>query len=316
MVGFHNVGKSSVINVLMGNASNDHNVVRVAVAAQPGKTKHFQTLLIPSRDDMLLCDCPGLVFPSFVNNTADLIAAGVYAIAQMRDPWPVVNLLCKRIPRIVLNAHYGIEIPLPTADAMLKARKGELPPPTAEEFLTTFCVARSLFAASSGIPDHAQASKVVIRDYANGRLLYNHAPPTVDDIRAFQKDTLATTLRNTKKLRDTLLPDDDNVEDDDMLQTLMGTSHLPSSKPANDVATRKKKWGKKCRKFSNRDPYGCHSTPDETLGGEGEGASGKVKGLSVKAGKYGKKGFTRANGYGGSRSATVAPDKPAVRGSK
>ena len=35
MVGFPNVGKSSVINVLMGNAKFAHGCVRVAVAAQP-----------------------------------------------------------------------------------------------------------------------------------------------------------------------------------------------------------------------------------------------------------------------------------------
>ena len=32
-------------------------VVRVAVSATPGKTKHFQTLVVS--DSLLLCDCPG-----------------------------------------------------------------------------------------------------------------------------------------------------------------------------------------------------------------------------------------------------------------
>lgn len=108
------VGKSSVINVLVGSSKNIHGVVRVAVAAQPGKTKHFQTLFLPDRPDMMLCDCPGLVFPSFVSSTADMIAAGVYPIAQMRDHWPVVSLICKRVPREVLNTHYGIHISQPT----------------------------------------------------------------------------------------------------------------------------------------------------------------------------------------------------------
>ncbi|EED88213.1 predicted protein, partial [Thalassiosira pseudonana CCMP1335] len=104
MVGFPNVGKSSVINVLVGSSKSLHGVVRVGVAAQPGKTKHFQTLLLPDRDDIMLCDCPGLVFPSFVSSSADMIAAGVFPIAQMRDHWPVVSLICKRVPREVLNA--------------------------------------------------------------------------------------------------------------------------------------------------------------------------------------------------------------------
>jgi large subunit GTPase 1 len=39
MVGYPNVGKSSVINSLL-------NKKKVAVASQPGKTKHYQTLYL------------------------------------------------------------------------------------------------------------------------------------------------------------------------------------------------------------------------------------------------------------------------------
>ena len=328
MVGFPNVGKSSVINVLMGNAKNQHGVVRVGVAAQPGKTKHFQTLLIPSREDMMLCDCPGLVFPSFVNNTADLIAAGVYPIAQMRDFWPVVSLLCHRIPREVLNAHYGIQIPLPSADTMMQVKDGKIPPPTADEFLTTYCVARSMLAASSGVPDYTRASRIVIQDYAAGRLLFCHAPPTTKDSEAFQKETLLTTIRNTKKLQEKLADtiqsgpqssadnndrDDDrdnsaaaeessDVEDDDLMAEMMGLdleSTAPSNKAATKPATKKKKWGKKGRKLRNKDPYGCHSTPDDSLV---DASSSTQHGLVVNAGKYGRKGYTRPTGYGHARS--------------
>lgn len=54
MVGYPNVGKSSVINAVFG-------AKKVAVASMPGKTKHFQTL--PLTNSVTLCDCPGLVFP-------------------------------------------------------------------------------------------------------------------------------------------------------------------------------------------------------------------------------------------------------------
>lgn len=324
MVGFPNVGKSSVINVLMGNAKHAHGVVRVAVASQPGKTKHFQTLLLPDRTDMLLCDCPGLVFPSFVNNSADLIAAGVYPIAQMRDPWPVMNLLCRRIPREVLNAQYSLQIPLPTADGMLQARNGEIPRPTAEEFLTTYCAARSIIAAGSGIPDYQRAARIIIKEYADGKLLYCHAPPG-EDVQAFQRETLLNALQKTRKLRDKLsLPqtqadrneavdsdvdddgDDDsdtieepNIDEDDMLLELMGEMSTTTSaasfssgkKTNNPPPTRTKKWGKKGRKIRNKDPYGCHSTPDDMLGDDDMAAP---KGLSVKGGKKkSHKGYTR-----------------------
>jgi len=336
MVGFPNTGKSSVINVLMGNAKNAHGVVRVGVAAQPGKTKHFQTLLLPDRTNMLLCDCPGLVFPSFVNNTADLIAAGVYPIAQMRDWRPVMNLLCHRIHREVLNAQYSIKIPLPTADALYEAKQKQgtdnicLPPPTADEFLTSYCMARSMLAAVSGVPDYQRASRIIIMEYATGKLLYCHSPPNFDE-EVFQRETLIMSLQKTKKLRDKLVHsggthisdvnnnnsvdvDDDNqgslskeqeIEDIDMLLEILGGSLTSASNTeSSDIricgqSKRQKKWGKKGRKGRNKDPYGCHSTPDEELGGDGIGTVG----VSVKGGKkYNHKSYTRATGYGSTRA--------------
>ena len=64
MLGFPNVGKSSVINVLMGNAKHAHGVVRVGVAAQPGKTKHFQTLLLPDQEDLMPVSYTHLTLPT------------------------------------------------------------------------------------------------------------------------------------------------------------------------------------------------------------------------------------------------------------
>lgn len=329
MVGFPNVGKSSVINVLMGNAKNAHGVVRVGVAAQPGKTKHFQTLLLPDRPEMLLCDCPGLVFPSFVSNTADLIAAGVYPIAQMRDWKPVMDLLCIRIPREVLNAQYSISIPLPSADAMYKAKQIQgsnefrVPPPTSDEFLTTYCVARSMLASFSGVPDFQRAARIIIMEYATGKLLYCHSPPNFDEA-IFQRETLALSLQKTQKLREKLLEngstrakepntkvgqaeldtEDSDLEEDDMLLELLGGMSTTASTKNNDrnntgQSRRQKKWGKKGRKGRNKDPYGCHLTPDDSL----EEANERNFGVSVKGGKKNqRKNYTRATGYGTARA--------------
>jgi large subunit GTPase 1 len=221
MVGFPNVGKSSVINVLAGASKHTHNTVRVAVASQPGKTKHFQTVLLQDQQDIMLCDCPGLVFPSFVSSTADLIAAGVYPIAQMRDHWPVTHLVCQRIPRNILNAHYGITLPVLSHQQLQDrgydpARNNntnddddddELPPPTAEELLTTYCIARGLLASFSGVPDFQRAARIIIKDYADGKLLYCHPPPnmTTTELKEFYSHTVQTALRNTQRTRERLL---------------------------------------------------------------------------------------------------------------
>ena len=61
------MGKSSTINALFGSK-------KTAVAATPGKTKHFQTLNVTPT--LTLCDCPGLVLPTYAASKADLVAAG------------------------------------------------------------------------------------------------------------------------------------------------------------------------------------------------------------------------------------------------
>ena len=62
--GYPNVGKSSTINKLLA-------AKKVRVSETPGKTKHFQTLVL--EDDVTLCDCPGLVMPSMVNSKAGMV---------------------------------------------------------------------------------------------------------------------------------------------------------------------------------------------------------------------------------------------------
>lgn len=125
MVGYPNVGKSSTINSLM-------TVKKVSVSATPGKTKRFQTLFLDK--DILLCDCPGLVMPSFVLTKADMLLNGILPIDQMRDHVPAVNLLCERIPRHVLEDKYGIVIAKP-----LEGEDMERPPHSEELLLAYGC---------------------------------------------------------------------------------------------------------------------------------------------------------------------------------
>lgn len=101
LVGYPNVGKSSTINALLGSK-------KVSVSATPGKTKHFQTLAFT--DNVTLCDCPGLVFPQFVNTEAELVCDGVLPIDQMREVSGPIELICRRIPREILEGTYGIRI--------------------------------------------------------------------------------------------------------------------------------------------------------------------------------------------------------------
>ena len=113
--GYPNVGKSSTINKLLA-------AKKVRVSETPGKTKHFQTLIL--EDDVTLCDCPGLVMPSVVNSKAGMVLQvgiklscenrisdsfqGILPIDQLRDHVPCINLMVQHIPVHVLEAKYGL----------------------------------------------------------------------------------------------------------------------------------------------------------------------------------------------------------------
>ena len=84
LTGYPNVGKSSTINALFGSK-------KTAVAATPGKTKHFQTLNITDR--MTLCDCPGLVLPKFAASKAEMVAAGACTVLLIG-----ICPLCRLLP--------------------------------------------------------------------------------------------------------------------------------------------------------------------------------------------------------------------------
>ena len=105
-VGYPNVGKSSVINVICQKK-------RVGVANMPGKTKHFQTLNIEG--NLCLCDCPGLVFPSFTNSKAEMMCCGVLPVDTMKDFISPISLIIHRVPKEVLESYYRIGLPPTTS---------------------------------------------------------------------------------------------------------------------------------------------------------------------------------------------------------
>ncbi|XP_044731870.1 guanine nucleotide-binding protein-like 1 [Chrysoperla carnea] len=86
-VGQPNVGKSSIMNALMGKKV-------VSVSKTPGHTKHFQTIYLTP--NVRLCDCPGLVFPSMVPRNLQVLM-GLFPIAQLRQPYYVIRYIAERV---------------------------------------------------------------------------------------------------------------------------------------------------------------------------------------------------------------------------
>jgi len=163
LVGYPNVGKSSTINALIG-------AKKVSVSATPGKTKHFQTIHLSEK--VVLCDCPGLVFPNFATTKAELVCSGVLPIDQLREFYGPTGLVAQRIPKPFLEAIYGMQI------RVRPLEEGGTGVPTASEMLQAYATARGFSTQGQGQPDESRASRYILKDYVKGKLLFCHPPPT------------------------------------------------------------------------------------------------------------------------------------------
>lgn len=104
-VGFPNVGKSSLLNALMGKKV-------VSVSQTPGHTKYFQTIFLTK--NVRLCDCPGLVFPSSVPRKLQVLI-GSYPVTQLREPLASVQYLAERVD-LVKTLNIEVESPCSAID--------------------------------------------------------------------------------------------------------------------------------------------------------------------------------------------------------
>lgn len=166
LVGYPNVGKSSTINALLGEK-------KVSVSSTPGKTKHFQTIHLSST--IILCDCPGLVFPQFATTKAALVCDGVLPIDQMREYTGPVALVAKRVPKEVLEATYGLSIRVRGKE---EGGDGRI---AAEDLLVAYAIARGFMRSGQGNPDEARAARYILKDHVSGKLLFCHPPAGVSE---------------------------------------------------------------------------------------------------------------------------------------
>eukprot|EP00866_Antonospora_locustae_P001140 jgi/Antlo1/1140/842 len=96
-VGYPNVGKSSTINAIL-------NTKKVQTSQTPGKTKHLQSIVT---SDMILIDCPGIVFPR--HGKFDLIINGVLNVDRMVDYTKFFQRLIAHIGEDVLKKKYAVK---------------------------------------------------------------------------------------------------------------------------------------------------------------------------------------------------------------
>jgi len=113
-----------------------------------------------------------------------------------------------------------------------------------------------------------------------------------------KKEKMEKTLEMASSKQENVIDTEDGFDDFD---AIFGDEiDRPTEGDKRGKAHKKiKQWGKKGRKLRNKDPYGCHSQPNDMLHSAAKVGSGVI----INAGKYTSNGFTRAH-YAGAKSAS------------
>ncbi|XP_063892899.1 nucleolar GTP-binding protein 2 [Helicoverpa armigera] len=148
LIGYPNVGKSSVINTLRSK-----KVCKVAPIA--GETKVWQYITLMRR--IFLIDCPGIVYPSAETDT-EKVLKGVVRVELVQNPEDYIEEVIKRVRKEYLVKTYKV-------DAW----------DTATEFLEKLA-ARTGKLLKKGEPDVSQVARMVLNDWQRGKLPFYVAP--------------------------------------------------------------------------------------------------------------------------------------------
>lgn len=202
VIGYPNVGKSSVINALLSRMSGKggNNSKACPAGAEAGVTTSIRSVKIDSK--LTLLDSPGVVFPSsnsvqsgglvnLKNATeahAHLILLNAVPPKQIDDPIPAVSLLLRRLsatPELMQKLTSVYDIPA------ILATNGD---PTTD-FLVQVARKRGRLSRG-GIPNVHAAAMTVVTDWRDGRIQGWVEPPVL----AVDSNTKTTksTVKNTE----------------------------------------------------------------------------------------------------------------------
>ena len=152
IVGFPNVGKSSLINSLKRSRS------AAAVGNTPGMTKVSKEIVLDKH--VKLIDSPGVVFASSLGESAGVTALrNCVKVERLADPIAPVFEILRRCPKEQLMLMYKIG----AFDDV-------------DDFLRAVGKTRGVLK-KGGVPDMLAAARVVLNDWNGGRIPYYTTPP-------------------------------------------------------------------------------------------------------------------------------------------
>ncbi|KAF9428025.1 Guanine nucleotide-binding protein-like 3 [Podila epigama] len=152
VIGYPNVGKSSVINSLKRSKV-------CGVGSTPGFTKVAQEINLDK--NIKLLDCPGIVFSKGENGetAAELLLRNCVKVELLEDPISPVELIVNRCEKAQLMEMYGVPLFEDVNDFLvhLARLRGKL--------------------KRGGIPDTFSAARSILNDWNNGKIPFYTIPP-------------------------------------------------------------------------------------------------------------------------------------------
>ena len=136
----------------------------MSVSRTPGHTKHFQTIFLTP--NVKLCDCPGLVFPSQLPRTLQVLV-GSYPIAHLREPYTAVGYVGKYInlPELLKMDH-------PSGEKLIENQEW-----SAYDICEGWAIKRGFMTKRAARPDVARAANHLLRLILEGRISLYLRPP-------------------------------------------------------------------------------------------------------------------------------------------
>jgi nuclear GTP-binding protein len=156
VVGYPNVGKSSIINALKRSRA-------VTTGAMPGVTRSLQVVALDRK--LKLIDCPGVVFskPTSEDEAAQMVLRSALKVDTPLDPAVLVDALLRRCERSALRDHFGI---------------GDFD--NATELLALIALKRGLLR-KGGKVDQALAARVLVQEWTTSAISYHTPVPRAVD---------------------------------------------------------------------------------------------------------------------------------------